>query len=364
MSESSSPPPQKSLQTARIEQWITLAVLAVLIAGCYLVLQPFLSAVLWAIILCCTTWPVFVHLQRITGGRVTLAASIVTFVIALVVLAPFVIVGVSLAENANQLLEQGKRLIDDGPPDPPAWVSQIPLIGERVQAYWASIAHDSASLVADLRQYIQPLRTFALASGAAIVQGVLQLTLSILIGFFLYRDGEAISQGLTAGVARIAGHRSGHLIEVTVATMRGVVYGLLGTAIAQGVLAAFGFWLAGVPAAPLLGLLTFFLSPVPVGPPLVWAPAAFWLFNHGHTGWAIFMLIWGVAVVSTVDNVIKPLIISHGSNLPFILVLLGVLGGVIAFGFIGVFLGPTLLAIGYALIEDWSEQKSKSAKAG
>jgi len=363
LSESPSSPPQRSSQTARIEQWIALAVLVVLIAGCYLVLQPFLSAVLWAVILCCTTWPVFVHLQRIARGSVTMAASIVTLVIALVVLAPFIIVGISLAENANQLLEQGKRLIDEGPPDPPAWVGQIPLIGERARAYWASIAHDSASLIADLNQYIQPLRTFALASGAALAHGLLQLTLSILIAFFLYRDGEAISQRVVAGVARIAGERGRHLIGIAVTTMRGVVYGILGTAIAQGVLAALGFWFAGVPAAPLLGLLTFFLSPVPVGPPLVWAPAAFWLFSQGQTGWAIFMLIWGVAVVSSVDNVIKPLIISHGSNLPFILVLLGVLGGVIAFGFIGVFLGPTLLAIGFALIQDWSEEKHKPVKA-
>jgi predicted PurR-regulated permease PerM len=218
-------------------------------------------------------------------------------------------------------------------------------------------------VVAELRQYLQPLRTFALASGAAIAQGVLQLTLSILIAFFLYRDGEAVSRRLTATVGRIAGDRGRHLIGVAVATMRGVVYGILGTAIAQGVLAAIGFWLAGVPAAPLLGLLTFFLSPIPIGPPLVWAPAAFWLFSQGHTGWAIFLLIWGIAVVSSVDNVIKPLIISRGSNLPFILVLLGVLGGVFAFGFIGVFLGPTLLAIGFALIEDWSGEKDKAIPA-
>src|SRR5437660_2309248 len=163
LSQSPSSPPPKSSQGARFEQWIALAVLVVLIAGCYLVLQPFLSAVLWAIILCCTTWPVFVRLRRLTRGGVTLAALIVTLVVALVVLAPFVIVGISLAENANMLLEQGRRLIDEGPPDPPEWVGQIPLIGGRVQAYWASIAHDSASLVADLGQYLQPLRTFALA---------------------------------------------------------------------------------------------------------------------------------------------------------------------------------------------------------
>jgi predicted PurR-regulated permease PerM len=355
--------PRASSSATRIEQWIALAVLAVLVAGCYLVLQPFLTAVLWAIILCCTTWPVFTRLQHVMRGRVTLPALVLTLAVSLVLLAPFVIVGISLAENANQLIVQGRRLINEGPPDPPAWVAQIPLIGDRAQAYWSHIAHDSASLLADLNQYIQPLQTFALSSGAALAHGVLQLTLSILIAFFFYRDGEAMSQRLTAGVGRIAGERGRHLIGVAVSTMRRVVYGILGTAIGQGVLAAVGFWLAGVPAAPLLGLATFFLSPVPIGPPLVWAPAAFWLFTQGQTGWGAFMLIWGVAVVSSVDNVIKPLIISHGSNLPFILVLLGVLGGVIAFGFIGVFLGPTLLAIGFALIQDWSEERRRIASA-
>lgn len=353
--------PQASSFAARIEQWITLVVLAVLVGGCYLVLQPFLTAVIWAIVLCCTTWPVFVRLRRATRGSVTRASLLLTLVIALVVLAPFVVVGISLAENANELLEQGKRLIDEGPPDPPSWVGKIPLIGEGAQAYWGSIAHDSASLVSDLKQYFEPLRTFALAGGAAVVHGVLQLTLSIFIAFFFYKDGEAMSQRLTATVARIAGERGQHLIGVAVATTRGVVYGILGTAIVQGVLAAAGLWLAGVPAAPLLGLATFFLSPVPIGPPLVWAPAAFWLFSTGHTGWGIFILVWGVAVVSSVDNFIKPLIISRGTNLPFILVLLGVLGGVIAFGFIGVFLGPTLLAVGYALIEEWSRERNKAA---
>lgn len=338
--------------------------LVVLIAGCYLVLRPFLSAVLWAVILCCTTWPVFARLQRLTRGRVTVAALVVTLVIALVVLAPFLIVGVSLAENANELLAQSKRLIDAGPPDPPAWVGRIPLVGERAQAYWSGIAHDSEGLITDLKQYIEPLQGFAIASGAAVARGVLELALSIFIAFFLYRDGEAISERLTASVSHIAGERGRHLMDIAVATMRGVVYGILGTAIAQGVLVAVGLSLAGVPAAPLLGLATFFLSPLPIGPPLVWAPAAFWLFNQGHPAWAIFMLVWGVAVVSSVDNVIKPLIISRGSNLPFILVLLGVLGGVIAFGFIGVFLGPTLLAIGFALIHDWSGEHTHPTQAG
>ena len=352
-------PPSSSI--SRIEQGIAFAVLAVLLAGCYLVLQPFLTAVIWAIVLCCTTWPTFRHMQRWMRGGVIVPALVLTLAVALVLLAPFIIVGISLAENANQLLALGRHLIDVGPPDPPSWVAQIPLIGERARAYWAGIAHDSTSLLADLNQYVQPLQTFALASGAAVAHGVLQLSLSIVIAFFFYRDGEALTQRLNASVDRIAGDRGRHLVSVAVSTMRTVVYGILGTAIAQGVLAAIGFWLAGVPAAPLLGLATFFLSPVPIGPPLVWAPVGFWLLVHDQVGWGAFVLIWGVAVVSTADNVLKPLIISHGSNLPFILVLLGVLGGVIAFGFIGVFLGPTLLAIGFALIHDWSEERRRIA---
>jgi len=132
-----------------------------------------------------------------------------------------------------------------------------------------------------------------------------------------------------------------------------VVYGILGTALAQGGVAGIGFWIAGVPGAALLALLTFFLSVVPVGPPMVWIPAVIWLFNQGSSGWAIFMLIWGLGV-SSVDNVIKPWLISQGSAMPFILIFFGVLGGALGFGVIGVFLGPTLLALLYRLVEEWS----------
>ena len=119
---------------------------------------------------------------------------------------------------------------------------------------------------------------------------------------------------------------------------------------------------AGIRAAPLLGLLTFVVSPVPIGPPLVWVPAGLWLINVGETGWGLFVLLWGVLVVSTIDNVIKPLIISRGSVLPFMLVLLGVLGGVVAFGFIGVFLGPVLLAVGYGVLQEWAAHRSEDSE--
>jgi predicted PurR-regulated permease PerM len=144
-------------------------------------------------------------------------------------------------------------------------------------------------------------------------------------------------------------------------TVRSVIYGVIGTALAQATLQATGLWLAGVPAAFFLGFLTFFLSFVPAGPPLVWLPAAAWLLYNDALGSGIFLAIWGVLVVSGVDNVLRPYLISRGANLPFILVFLGVVGGVLAFGFLGVFLGPTLLAIGYVLVEEWSAGARTSA---
>ncbi|MEI2722746.1 MAG: AI-2E family transporter [Verrucomicrobiota bacterium] len=191
-----------------------------------------------------------------------------------------------------------------------------------------------------------------LRGGLALGRGLLELALSILIAFFLFRDGGKAAERLSAAVVRIAGERGQHLLEVAGHTVRGVVYGILGTALVQAVIAGIGFLIAGVPGAGVLALLTFFLSVVPVGPPLIWLPAALWLFHQGSTGWGIFMLIWGVGV-SSVDNFVKPWLISQGSAMPFLLIFFGVLGGALAFGFIGVFIGPTLLAVGYRLVAEW-----------
>jgi len=337
----------------RIEQTLTLAMLVVLIGGCFLVLRPFLTAVLWAVVLAVTTWPLFARIQSWLAGRAWAAAGVMTLLIAAVVLAPFVIVGVTLADNFDRIAEFAKRLVDEGPPDPPAWVAGVPLVGASLQAYWGDLAHDTPRLISELRRFMDPAKAALVSGGANVAQGLLQLTLSVLIVYFFFRDGDAATRRLRAAVDRIAPNRGARLLDVAAGATRGVVYGILGTALAQGVLNAVGLWIVGIGAAPLLGLVTFLLSPVPIGPPLIWIPAGAWLLSQGHTGSGIFILLWGALVVSSIDNVLKPLIISRGSNLPFILVMLGILGGVVAFGFIGVFLGPVLLALGLALVKEW-----------
>jgi predicted PurR-regulated permease PerM len=339
---------------SRIDRTITLVVLAILVAGVYLVLRPFLSAIAWAAILVATTWPVF-HWMVSRAGRPAVAAMIMTLLILAVVVAPFVIVGSTLAENADRLSEFARAVIARGPPEPPEWVGNIPLIGERAAAYWSSLANDTSGLLEELRRFVEPLRAFAFGAGAVVGEGLLQLTLSVFIAFFFYRDGDAIVTRLRAAVERISPARGEHMLVVASSTTRAVVYGILGTALAQGVLMAIGLYIAGFKAAPLLGLVTFFLSPVPIGPPLVWIPAGLYLiFGLDQTAWGLFVMAWGFFVVSSVDNVLKPILISRGSDLPFVLVMLGVFGGVIAFGFIGVFLGPVLLALGFVLIKEWA----------
>jgi predicted PurR-regulated permease PerM len=320
-------------------------------------MRPFVSALLWAVVLCFSSWPLYQRLLKLLGGRRTWAALVMALGMILIILLPFLVVGVSLADNVKDLTAAARRFVESGPPAPPEWLARVPAVGGKAVEYWRSLATDNAKLVEAAKRLLELASGSLLIASFAITRGLLELALSIFIAFFLFRDGVAVAARLTKAVERIGGERGSHLLEVAGKTVRGVVYGILGTALVQALMAGLGFAIAGVPGAALLALLTFFLSIVPMGPPLVWLPAAFWLFNQGSTGWGVFMLVWGVAV-SSVDNVVKPWLISQGSNMPFLLIFFGVLGGALAFGFIGVFIGPTLLAVGYRLVEGWASTKN------
>jgi predicted PurR-regulated permease PerM len=341
----------------RLEQNLGWFFLIVLGAGCLLVMMPFVSALLWASVLAFSSWPLYRRLLAMVGNRRTLAASLMSLALMLVILLPFIIVGATLADHVGQLATAVRKWIDAGPPAPPEWLHKLPGIGNRIAEYWQSLATDSAKLLTVVKRFVEPATARILTLGVALGSGLAQLALSIFIAFFFFRDGVKVSEQLSAGVMRIGGDRGTHLLNLAGNTVRGVVYGILGTALVQAVLAGVGFAVAGVPGAGVLTLLTFFLSVIPMGPPLVWGPAALWLFHQGNTGWGIFMVIWGLGV-SSIDNFVKPWLISRGSTMPFLLILFGVLGGALAFGFIGVFIGPTLLAVGYRIVTEWFARKS------
>jgi len=351
---------QTVTKPARLEQNLGWIPLLLLLIACLLVLRPFASALLWAAVLCFSSWPLYQRLLKLLRGRRTWAALLMALGMILVILLPFIVVGMTLADNVKELTSAARTWVDAGPPAPPTWLAKLPVVGTPATERWQTLATDSSKLLEATKRFIEPVGSWLLTAGVAIGSGLLQLALSIFIAFFLFRDGAAVGERLTNGIQRIGGERGMHLLEIAGNTVRGVVYGILGTGLVQAVIAGIGFFIAGVPGAALLALLTFFLSVVPVGPPLVWIPATIWLFHQGSTGWGIFMLAWGMAV-SSVDNLVKPWLISQGSDLPFILIFFGVLGGALVFGFIGVFIGPTLLAVGYRLVEEWGSTNREVA---
>ena len=328
--------------------------LGLLAAGCTLVLWPFLTSLIWAVILVSTSWPAFLRLDRGVGGRRALAASLMTLLVTVALLGPVAAVALAMADNAAELGRAASALARNGLPDAPSWLAGLPLVGQSVHDYWQQFAHDSQKLMAELEKLAKPAQAAALAAGRAVGAGVLDIGLSVFLAFFFFLHGEALAGRLRIALKRVTGARAAYLLDIARSTVTGVIYGILGTGLAQGVLATIGFAVAGVPGAVLLGVATFFLSVVPVGPPLVWGGAAIWLFRQDQPEWALFVAAWGFFVVSTVDNVIKPFIISRGAKLPFAVVFLGVLGGLLAFGVIGAFLGPTLLAVGYRLATEWT----------
>jgi predicted PurR-regulated permease PerM len=341
--------------TRRVEMMAAITLLTLLVIGTVLVLRPFLISLILAAVLAYATWPVYEWLLARLRNRPGAAATAMTLLLFLTLVTPFAVMGVSLADNAVELLHMVRDALNQPLPPPPGWLDDIPLAGGYLRDKWLGLAmQDEGALLLQFRTQLQhlPLRDWAIAASAALAHGVVMISFSVLICFFFYRDGPAITGHIQTVMERLAGHRARSLIEVTSGTVSRVVNGILGTALAQSVLALIGFWIAGVPGAMLLGLLTFFLSIVPMGTLLIWIPAALWLYTQDNIGMAIFLTSWGL-LVSSIDHFIKPYLISRGGTLPLLLVFMGVIGGLFAFRFIGVFLGPVILAVAYALLSEW-----------
>jgi predicted PurR-regulated permease PerM len=343
----------------RFEYFAHLAAVLVLAAGCFLVLMPFLAAALLAAVICISTWPLYLRMERRMQGRKFLAALGMTLLLVFIIIVPLALAAYSVADNVTTLYDALRQAVAAGPREPPAWLKGVPLVGEAVNEYWHLISSSQEEVLSLANRMLEPAKNLLLAGGLMIGQGVLEMSLAAFICFFFYRDGEAIMSYFARAIDRVIGNHAEDVIGIITGTVRAVMYGLLGTALAQGFVATIGFAIAGVPAAILLGLATFLLSLLPVGPPLVWGGVAIWLFYQGRPGWGVFMLLWGFFGISGVDNVVRPLLISRSSNLPFILGLFGVMGGILSFGFVGIFIGPTLLAVGLSLLKEWTVRDGK-----
>lgn len=336
---------------------VQILLLALLGASCW-VLAPFFSALFWAGVLAFASWPLMRLLTRALNGRETAAAGILTTGWMILVAVPLVLLGINLADHIRDANELFKGFQVDGLPAAPSWLEGLPLIGPSLVELWARVDKEGGELLASARPYLGQVGNWLLARSAQIGGGMLELALSLVLVFFFYRDGPRMAAFVQSLLRRLIGTRAEHYQSLVAGTVQRVVNGVIGTAAAQALLALIGFYIAVVPGALVLAIITFVLSLIPMGPPLVWVPATAWLVSQGEYGFAVFLGIWGMFIISGVDNVLKPYLISRGGNLPLVVVLLGVFGGILAFGFMGLFLGPTLLAVAYSLLGDWvsSEQ--------
>ncbi len=343
------PDPRERL-AERLLMGLLLAGIAI---GCAFVLHPFVSAILWGAILVFTTWPVFswvrTHLRL--GSRS--AAGVMVLLTAVLIVLPIALAAPAGADDVNQLRRGIEAALSAGLPDAPSWLRQVPVIGPALSEYWDSWAADLSAMVNFFRPYFGMIAENGLTVLLGIAGGLAQFLIALMVAFFFWASGDQLAVSLNRVLFRIAGHHAARLIAVTGTTVRGVVYGILGTAIVQGLLTVFGLWLAGVPRPFLLGGIAGLLSVLPIGAPVVWIPATLWLLSAGHTGWGIFLGCYGLFIISGSDSVIRPYFISRGAQLPFLLTILGVLGGALAFGLLGIFLGPVLLGVGYTLVTEF-----------
>lgn len=336
-------------QLRQVTQFVLIALLAV---GCWLVVRPFFSAMLFAAVIAVSTWPSYKWVRARLHGRPTLASLVCCLVVVLAMVGPAALLTVSLADGVVMLFELVREAFRGGAPPAPDWLLTLPW-GANLADYWNQAVDSLGEVDVWLQRLAEPARIFALVTGRALGSGLLQVVIAVFLLFFIYRDGDKFAVWLRTAADGLGGGTGLALLDTAQSTVFGVMLGLVGTALAQAMVAILGFLLVGVPAPILLGAATFVASMVPIGPPMIWGGVAIWLFVQQEPGWGLFMILYGIFGISAIDNVIKPLLISRTSHLPFALTFLGVVGGVIAFGFMGLFLGPTLLALAIGLSWQW-----------
>jgi predicted PurR-regulated permease PerM len=334
---------------------ITLAIicLLLLIAGSLWVLRPFLAATIWATMVVVSTWPILKSLETRLGHRRAPAVALMTLGMVLLLVIPLSLAIGTIVEHADEVRVLAKRVADSGLPQPPEWVGKVPLVGKELSATMAAWADAGPSgLEARLGPYASDAARWV-ANQAGSLGGVLvQFLLIVVLSAIMYSSGESAAGGVLRFFRRLAGQRGEESVILAGKAIRSVALGVGLTAVVQTLLGGIGLAVAGVPFASLLSAVMLMLCIAQVGPALVLFPAVAWMYWTGETAWATFLLVWSV-VVSLLDNVMRPMLIKKGADLPLLLIFAGVIGGLLGFGLVGIFIGPVMLAVSYTLLKAW-----------
>lgn len=332
---------------------VTIA-MSLLLGGAALILLPFVPQIVWAAILVYVTRHIFWRLDAALGQRHILSASLFVFLMITLIIVPIIYGITVLGVESKVYVDQVSSWIQNGVPALPQWIVNLPWIGEVIDQRWNQLLGGDPELQKNLKDFVVWVANLLLKLAGLFGKDIGLLLLSMIIAGFIYASLDTSAKWLGAIMAKLYPGRSDRLLTIIGGTVQGVVFGILGTALAQALLMLIGLFIAGVPSVVLLGSLTFVLSLIPGGPILIWGPAAFWLYQQGDTSFAIFMVVWGAGVVGTIDNFLKPILIGKGSDLPLLLIFLGMFGGALSFGVLGIFIGPTLLALAYTLLREWA----------
>ncbi len=363
MEDSKGRGPERNTPPARDLTRTTLAVLwiGVLIVANFWILRPFLPSLVWAAMIVVATWPLMLRVQRRLWGRRGLAVAAMTLALLLVFVAPFSIAVGTIVGNTDLIADWAKSLRTLALSTPPDWVAKIPLAGPKLSAAWQEIASaGQEGWSARLTPYAGKLVQWFAAQAGSVGMMVVQFLLTVVIAAILYSKGEATAGGVRRFVGRLGGHRGEEAVILAGKAVRGVALGIVVTALAQSILGGIGLAVTGVPGAVVLSAVMFMLCVAQVGAGVVLVPAVIWLYWGGHNFGGTVLLVWAIVVVS-LDNLLRPMLIRKGADLPLVLIFTGVLGGLIAFGIIGIFIGPVVLAVTFRLLEAWVEGEMDEA---
>ena len=337
---------------------ITRIILFVLVIGALLLaslwtLLPFLSGMIWATTIAVATWPLLLRLERATGGRRALAVAAMTLLVLLVFIVPFALAISTMLDAAGRSPAVMNDFLTKGLGPPPAWVEDIPVVGRQMADQWQAVAAGGPEALAEVLQpYGRSAAAWAIAATGGVGRMVVLILLTVVLVAILYSDGETAARGVLAFAHRLGGETGERTVRLAGQAVRSVALGVVLTALVQALLAGIGLWFCGIPHPALLTAITFILGIAQIGPVLVLAPAVFWLYWTGSSGWATALLVWSLPVAA-LDNIMRPILIRRGVQLPILLIVAGVIGGLISFGVVGLFIGPVVLAATYTLAKDW-----------
>ena len=326
-----------------------------LIAGSLWILLPFLAATVWATMLVVATWPILKSLERRLGNRRAPAVAVMTLGLLLLLVIPLWAAISTIAEHAQEVSLLATKLAESGLPQPPEWVAKLPLVGKKLSetlAAWANAG--PAGLEARLGPYVSAAALWVFNQAGSLGGTLVQFLLVVILSAVMYSSGETAANGVRRFGRRLAGPRGEESVLLAGKAIRSVALGVGVTAVVQTLLGALGLAVAGVPFASVLSAVMLMLCIAQLGPALVLFPAVAWMYWTGDSVWASLLLVWSI-FVSALDNVLRPMLIKRGADLPLLLIFAGVIGGLVGFGLIGIFVGPVVLAVTYTLLGAWMD---------